>query len=195
MKKEKRPMLVKRGDSTFDRVVAHHRNPEDFPLTAKEQEQLDRWNEVFVLLLNHWTPFEVVEKLKRQGISRSQAYLDIKNAKSLFGDVLKAEKEADRALWIQWVKEYLKRSKQNGDSKAEGKALELLAKYAGWSHEEDANFNPEKLENVEIRFDLPKKYLKILEGMGDKGVDDFNSLDVTDVEYEDINDNAGPEES
>ena len=86
---------------------------------------------------------------------------------------------------VEWTKDYLKRSRQSGDKKSEGKALDLLAKYGGLA-DELMEFNPEKLENKEIKIVMDPKLQKMLFEMVSKGVADFNSLNVTDVSFEDV---------
>lgn len=186
-------MLIKLGDSQFDKILAHHKNPDAFPLTEVEKRQKDRWSEAFKLLLNHFSKREIVDLwVKEKGLSEAQAYADIKNAQSLYGNVLKADKEADRAIWIAWVQDYLKRCKQKGDRKNEGKALDLLAKYAGFANEDNPLFNPKKLENVEIQFVLDKEYLDLLKKIMAGGVANFNLDEPLDVEFEEIT-NARPD--
>lgn len=190
-KEKKREMMIKRDDTTFDRILANHKNPDAFPLTIQEQEQLDRWHEAFTLMLNHWSKPKIVERwVNEKNIKPSQAYVDIRNAETLFGNVLKSSAEGYRAKWLLWAEDYLMRCKQKGDLNNEAKAIALIGKYAQLDKEEDARFNPEKLENPEIQFALTKKELEILKqhiNTGKGGVDDLNlSGPIEDIEFEDI---------
>jgi hypothetical protein len=101
--------------------------------------------------------------------------------------VFKTEKAAEKAMWKEWVKDGLLRAIRKGDSKAEMKALDLLAKY-GDLDEKDLEFNPAKLENVEIQFAVAKKYLELLKQKETSGVADFNRTEPLDVEFENIED-------
>ena len=193
-KDKKREMLITLGDTPFDKILAHHKHPEEFPLTDKEADQLARWSEIFTLLLNHFSKAEIVLRWqKEKGLSASQAYADIRNSESLFGNVLKADKEGARALWIAWTQDFLKRCKQKGDRNNEAKALLLMAKYSGFDNDEDPKFNPAKLENVPLGFELAAPFIKILENMADQGVHDFNKLDISTVEFEVVKDDTTEE--
>lgn len=186
-KEKKREMMIKRDDTAFDRILAHHSNPEAFPLTNIEKEQLSRWHECFTLMLNHWSKPKIVLKWKNdKDLSPAQAYADIRNAESLFGNVFKADREAYRAKWMLWAEDYLTRSIQKGDLKSQAKALDLIGKYGGLAVEDNPSFNPEKLKHYKIEFDLPKALVEIMQDMADKGVHDFNGLDVTDIPFEEI---------
>lgn len=188
---KKREMIIKRDDTTFDRILANHKNPEAFPLTVLEQEQLDRWHEAFTLMLNHWSKPKIVERwAKEKGIKSSQAYADIRNAESLFGNVLKADAEGYRIKWLLWAEDYLMRCKQKGDRNNEAKALLLIGKYAQLDVVDDQEFNAAKLENPDIRFDVDKKDLQVLKqhtNNGKGGVDDLNLTGpIEDIEFEEI---------
>lgn len=185
-KEKKREMLIKRGDSTFDKILAHHSNPEAFPLTKSEQEQLGRWRKIFALTMNHYTKMQIVDMMVKEGLSQSQAYSDIRNTESLFGNVLKANKEFERAWYIADTKDFLKRCIQKGDRNNEAKARALLGKYGDMDKDDDMKFNPEKLVHQEAQFDLPEAYMKLLKDMMQGGVHDFNKMDVINVDFEEI---------
>nr|WP_322625650.1 hypothetical protein [uncultured Flavobacterium sp.] len=187
MNKKKREMIIQRGDDDFAHILAYHRNPEAFPLSEKQQEKADRWYEAFILLLNKRTPFEIVNLWKeKKGLSMAQIYRDIKDAKSLYGDVLKGDPEAERAILIMDANDYYRRAKEKGDMKSEGKALEIRIKLGGFLDEDNAEFNAEKLANLTIEYDFPKAYMDILKDIASKGYVDLNNLNVIDVEHEDI---------
>lgn len=190
-KAEKRKMIIQRDDNTFDKILANHKNPVAFPLSVNEQEQLDRWNEAFMLMLNHWSKPKIIERwAKEKGIKASQAYADIRNAEALFGNVLKADPEGYRAKWLLWAEDYLMRCIQSGDKNGEAKALAMIGKYAQLDTKDDPRFNPEKLANPEIKFDVSKRDLEALKqhtNTGQGGVDDLNlSGPIIDIDYEEI---------
>lgn len=184
MAKDKRPMLIKIGDSTFDKIRAFYINPEGYPLSPTHEEVRKRWVLAVNLTLKAYSKIKIANMLVKDfGVCQAQAYIDIRNAQNIFGDIVKTEQSIFKAMWTEWATDFLKRSKQQKDLKAEGKALDLLAKY-GISEEKDLDFNPEKLENKEIKIVLPKKLQEALSSMIGKGVVDFNNLDVTDVDFE-----------
>lgn len=181
---KKRSMLIKRGDTTFDKILAHYINPEHFPLSETNTSILNRYNEVFALRLAHFSSQQIVNKLvKDKGISQAQAYLDIRNSGRLFGNVMKADTEGSRALWIEYLLDFLKRCKQKGDRTNESKALKLLAEYGGLANEDNPEFNPEKFENMEIHVNVNKDVQSRLLQMLASGSVDLNNLNVTDIDF------------
>lgn len=187
MASKKRNMLIKRGDSTFDKILAHYINPEHFPLSETNTDILNRLNEVFALRLNHFSSQQIVNKwVKEKGISQAQAYIDIRNSEKLFGNVLKADVEGSRAVWLEHTRDFLKRCIQKGDRGNESKALKMLADYGGFANEDNPEFNPEKFENMEIHVNVNKEVQARLMEMLSGGSVDLNNLNVTDIEFEEL---------
>lgn len=183
---KKREMLIKRGDTTFDKILAHYINPEHFPLSETNTDLLNRYNEVFALRLNHFSSQQIITKWKAKGLSQAQAYLDIRNSEKLFGSLLKADAEGSRAIWLEYTRDYLKRCKQKGDLANEGKALKMLADYGGLANEDNPNYNPEKFENMEIHVNVDKQVQAKLLEMLSGGSVDLNNLNVTDIDFEEL---------
>jgi hypothetical protein len=193
MAKEKRKMLLKVSDSTFDKIQAFYINPERYPLSDKQEEIRKRLVYVTSLLLKTYPKFKIANMLEKDfGLSQAQAYLDIRAAENIFGNVVATDKEAFKAMWLEWTKDFLKRARQKGDLKAESKALDLLAKYSDLDAEA-LDFNPEKLDNVEIKFTIPKEYLELLKQQKGNGIADFNASEPIDITFEDVNNDAGEE--
>lgn len=187
MGSKKRDMLIKRGDSTFDKILAYYINPEHFPLSEANAEILLRLNEVFALRLNHFSTQQILNKfVKEKGLSQAQVYLDIRNSEKLFGNVMKADTEGSRVVWLEYCRDFLKRCIQKGDRSNEAKAIKMLAEYGGLAKEENQNFNPEKFENMEIHVNVDKQVQAKLIEMLSGGSADFNSLNVTDIDFEEL---------
>lgn len=181
------PINISKGDTTFDVILAHHINPVKFPLTEKQEEIRKRWAEVFALRLNYFSRIQVANKLvEDKEISLAQAYIDIRNSEHLYGNVLKADKEGNRAILFEYAHKFYQRAIQQKDLKAQAKGLELMAEFGGINDMDNAEFNPEKLENKEIKIVLPKEMLAVLKGIVSKGVVDFNSLNVSDINFEEL---------
>lgn len=186
MPSDKRPMMLKVGDTTFDKIQAFYIDPEKYPLTDKVEEIRLRWVTVINLLQKAYSKVKIANMLEKQyGISQAQAYIDIRNSENTFGNVMRTEKEAYKSMWLEWTKDYLKRARQKGDMKAEGKALDLLAKY-GDLDADSLDFNPEKLENVEIQINLPKGMHELFMKFISSGVVDLNDFNATEIDYEDV---------
>ena len=184
---KKRNMLVKRGDSTFDKILAHYIDPGNFPLSDTNTDILNRLNEVFALRLNHFSSQQIVNKwVNEKGISQAQAYIDIRNSEKLFGNVLKADVEGSRVVWLEYTRDFLKRCKQKGDKNNEAKALKMMADYGGFANEDNPEFNAEKFENMEIHVNVDKQVQAKLLEMLSGGSVDLNNLNVTDIDFEEL---------
>lgn len=174
-------------DTTFESIMAYHLNPEKYTLTEKQEEIRKRWAEVLTLRLNYYSRVQVANKLiEDHGISLAQAYIDIRNSELLYGNVLKADREGTRAILFEYAHKYYQRSVQKNDLKAQGKALDLMAEFGGLKEMDNPEFNPEKLENKEIKIVVDPKQLMMLTEIIKKGVVDFNSLNVTDVDFDEV---------
>lgn len=182
MAKDKRNMMVKVGDSTFDKIQAYYVNPEKYELSETCEAIRQRWVLVVNLLLRGFPKYKIANTLEKDfGLSQAQAYLDINNAGNLFGDIHQTSKEVEKAMWREWCRDFIQRAKRRGDMKSESKGLDMYAKYGDFSAEE-LSFDPEKLAKVEIQTAVDQKLIDHLMLMISKGVVDFNKLDVTDIE-------------
>lgn len=183
---KKRAMMVKIGDSTFDKIQAFYINPEQHPLSSTHEEIRQRWICIISWQLKVYPKHVIVNMLQKQfGIEQAQAYIDIRNAENIFGNINKTDNQAYKAMWMEWCKDFLKRSRQSGDKKAEGKALDLLAKY-GDLGTDNPEFNSDKLLNKEIQIEVPKEMLKLFMEFIGSGTVDLNNLNATDIEFETI---------
>lgn len=184
---KKLPMKISKGDTTFENILAHHIDPLKFPLTEKQEEIRQRWAEVFALRLNYFSRIQVANKLvEDKGISLAQAYIDIRNSEHLYGNVLKADKEGNRAILFEYAHKFYQRAIQQKDLKAQAKGLELMSEFGGLKDMDNLEFNPEKLENKELHLVIPKDQLDVLKQLVSKGVVDFNKLNVTDVKFDEV---------
>ena len=194
MSTNKRAMaVVNRDDNTFQHILAHHSNPDAFPLNEKQQDILDRWRKIFAMQLRNHNRMRIVNSLVNDGLSMSQAYADIKNVESFFGSVLKADKEFQRVLWLERANDGYVRALQKGKDELAQKYEDMIAKYSGFNDKDDAEFNAEKLENKTIEFALDKFTIELLKGKGIKtngtgNVVDFNNFNVVDIAFENIPD-------
>lgn len=189
---KKLPFRIQKGDNTLDKIMAHHIDPIRFPLSDKLELIRKRWAEVLTLRFNYYSPQQIVNKLMEdQGISMAQAYLDIKNSEIIYGNVMQADKKGTKAILYEYAHKFYQRAMKSEDLKAQAKALELMAEFGGIRDIEQADYNPEKFENKEITINLSKNLQGKLIDMIGAGVVDFNALDVTEVDFEEIK----PEES
>ena len=183
----KLPFKIQKGDTTLEKIMAHHIDPVRFPLSPKLEEIRKRWSEVLTLSFNYYSPQQIVNKLMEDhGVSLAQAYLDVKNAQILYGNVMESDKKGKQAILYEYAHKYYQRAIQAKDLKAQAKALELMSKFGGLDEVDLADFNPEKLENVEIKFAIPKELYQYLKMGANQGVDDSNLSAPIDIEFENV---------
>jgi len=194
-KKETRPMSpINRNETPFERILANFMNPKAFPLSKQDEEMLNRWEEAWTLMRNLWPRHKIVERWKKQrGLGSTQAYMDIRNAESFFGNTEKTNKDAERALWMFSAKDLLLRCKQKGDRNNEAKALLLWGKYAELDKEDRETDTSAATEKTAFTVS-EKKLRKALEAFTKGGVQNFNNLNVIDIEAEEI-DGQGSEDN
>ena len=179
---------IKTGDSSFDRIYAYYKDSTKYPLTEKQTELKDRWLAAFTLRQNFHSREQAANVLmEKYEISRAQAYRDLRNAERLFGNVMKADRDGSLAILSEYSHKYLLMAVKAKDLKAIGKALELMGKYAEIDKEHSINFNPDKLEDKQVKMSIDKAVSNAIVSHLDKtGVIDFNSLEIEDIEHEDI---------
>lgn len=184
---KKLPFRIQKGDTTLDKIMAHHVDPIRFPLSDKLEIIRKRWAEVLTLRFNYYSPQQIVNKLMEdQGVSMAQAYLDIKNSEIIYGNVMQSDKKGTKAILYEYAHKFYQRAMKAEDLKAQAKALELMAEFGGIREIDQADFNPEKFENKEIHINMSKNLQGKLVELISGGVVDFNSLDVTEIEYEEV---------
>jgi len=183
----KLPFKIQKGDTTLEKIMAHHIDPVRFPLSDKLNEIRKRWSEVLTLSFNYYSPQQIVNKLMEDyNIGLAQAYLDYKNSVILYGSVMQSDKKGKQAILYEYAHKYYQRSIQAKDLKAQSKALELMGKFGGLDEIEMTEFNAEKFENKEIHIHMNKNLqLKLIEMIGG-GVVNFNQIDVTEIDYDEI---------
>lgn len=183
----KLPFVIRKGDNTLEKIMAHHIDPVRFPLSDKLEIIRKRWAEVLTLRFNYYSPQQIVNKLMEdQGISMAQAYLDIKNSEIIYGNAMQSDKRGTKAILYEYAHKFYQRAMRAEDLKAQAKGLELMAEFGGIREIDQQDFNPEKFENKEITINLSKNLQGKLVEMIGAGVVDFNSLDVTEIDYEEI---------
>jgi len=191
MSTNKRAMaVINRDDSSFQHILAHHSNPDAFPLNDRQQEIVIRWRAIFAMQLRGHNRMYIVKMLENDGLSTSQAYADFKNVESLFGNVLKADKEYQRVLWLARAEEDYLRAKQKGKDELAAKIHADIAKYNGLDKVDDqASFNAEKLENNTLELSFGKETVELMKNFATNGksnVVNFNSLNVTDIGHTEL---------
>ncbi len=183
----KLPFKINKGDTALEKIMAYHIDPVKFPLSDKLQEIKGRWSDVLQMRLNYYSPQQVVDRLiEKYGISQAQAYIDLRNSEILYGSLMDSDRKGKMAILYEYAHKFYQRAIQAKDLKAQAKALELMKDFGGVD-DDVLEFNPEKFENFQIQVNLTKSLQEKLVEMLKTGTTNFNDLDVTDMDYEEVN--------
>lgn len=140
-------MKILAAESTFDKIRAYYLE-DDVKLSAKEEEIRRRWSAAFAAMVNdHESDKTIVAMLVKQfGICENLGYRDLTNAKHLFGDVRKSDKEALRYMVTEWSKELFRLAREKKDFKGMEKALERITKANNLDKEDQDLPDPSKIQ-------------------------------------------------
>lgn len=177
--------LVKfKKDSSFLRIKASYLDENSVELTDKEEEKKKRLAHAWALRLNNkYSTHQTIQILMRDhSISRATAYRDYNWSMQIFGDLDATNLAAERQVLKEafWNEYQLARKAGNGDLAV--KALKEYRSLFNFDAEEN-QIDPNKIQAHEYHIRMPRWVYKQMDKMFEGGVLDFNSLDVSDVEY------------
>lgn len=132
-------------NTLFERIKQHYLT--GYKIQGEDEKIRLRWEAAFAIILDKTTDSEAARIHSRQAkISIRQAYIDIANAKNLFGDVRNSKKEAMRYLVTQWAVELFKKAEKAEDYYAAAKALEKIIKANNLDKEDQDLPDPSKIQ-------------------------------------------------
>lgn len=135
------------ADSTFDRIRDYYLTDEA-KLSSHDEQVRRRWHSAFSKMLDEFeSDIEIVKFLIEEfPISKRQAYRDIFNARALFGDVKRANKEATRLMVTEWARKLYKQAMGEIDFRGAGKALEIIVKANNLDKDDIDIPDPDKIQ-------------------------------------------------
>ncbi len=161
-------------------------------LTPTQEQIRQRLVAAHTLLCRFHSPTRAIKKhQKRWDLSDVQAWRDIRDAISLFGDVQKAEKEGIRYIVFEYAAETFRQAKKKEDFKAMARAVDTMAKIMALDKESPDLPDFEKLKPAMIIVGLPEEQVQRLDNMLSAGAVNFSSeLPTVDeyLEYEEVRD-------
>ena len=182
-------------ETTYDRIYLWYIKGDTYmSLTDTEKEIRDRWQQLWLLLCNGRTPEKAVRFMARiSGISRSQAYNDLRNATKLFGEVVKTGKDSKRALYEGYANKIYQMAlhKSPPDLDQANKALANMIKLSGLDENDPDLPDFSKLEPSQFTINLPPEILNVLRVLAHKGAINlsqvrYESLKTLDVQHTEI---------
>lgn len=182
-------------ETTYDRIYVWYVKGDNYvALTDTEKEIRDRWQQLWLLLCHGRPPEKAVRFMARiSGISRSQAYNDLRNATKLFGEVVKTSKDSKRALYEGYANKLYNMAlrKDPPDLDQANKALANMAKFSGLDETDPDLPDFSKLEPSQFTINLPPEILNFLRSLAHKGAINLSqvrdeSLKTLDVPHTEI---------
>lgn len=174
--------------TTLDKIRKYYlKGPDKVVLTQKQEHIrlmiLKSWN----LLCNYHSENQAMSVLVNDGCSQAQAYRYLTDCKSIFGDVIKNNKEAKRFLLEEDLIRVQQKAIQKGDLQAELKAIALRYKVSGVADADDKmKFDQEKFSAQTYIIKTDPKALEIMKSRSNGGAYDFNLDSADDVEYKEV---------
>lgn len=118
-----------------------------YEISDADNDILMRWEFAHSLIMKKENDTAVVKLMRKEfGIGQAQAYIDIRNAKDIFGDVRKSSKEGLRYMVTDWAISLLKKAEENDDYYAAAKALEKIIKANNLDKEDQDLPDPSKIQ-------------------------------------------------
>ena len=147
---ESKIKLIKSEGDTFDKIKGHLAYGNEYiRLTIKQEEQLERWNDVFNMLKKGRSPEFISSQLERNYkiTGLSSVYRDIKAAERLFGEADDINKNSKRLIAIEWARMTFKMAMRNKDVTGMNAATKNLIAAAGLDKEDPETFREEDLQH------------------------------------------------
>lgn len=138
----------------------------------------------FQMTQQHYSRTQTVSIIEKHfGITERQAYIDVNEALSLFGDMSKVEKEAMRMIIYEAGMKTFQLAAAQKDPKAMATALKVVSKGLGLEREDTDPPDYSKLEQniyvIQIDESQKKNIDKLL---GQSGTIDLNKIEYLDYE-------------
>lgn len=186
--------LIKSEGDTFDKIKGHLAYGSDYiRLTTKQEQQLERWTDIFSMLKKGRSPEFISGYLKRtygiEGIS--SVYRDIKASERLFAEVDDINKNVKRLIAMEWARMSFKMAMRKRDVTGMNAATKNLIAAAGLDKEDPETFREEDLQHHSYFaiFNINDESFKIdLKGSGLEKMSKNRASSILNSLYTDIED-------
>ncbi|QWA38874.1 hypothetical protein [Chryseobacterium sp. ZHDP1] len=174
-------------DNTFQRIKAWYIDETSVQLTPAEEKKKDRLKHIWALRCNNrYSPKDTVKIIERDyKVSQATAYRDYNLSMELFGNMDQVNIAAEKMIIAEGYWDLYLSAKKKGKEEV---ALRALEKYESLYNFEDTTqkVDPKKLEASVYNLKIPRGVEKMLKGMFDGGVVNFNNIGAEDVDWKEI---------
>ncbi len=176
-------------DSLFQQIRASYLD-DNYQLSVVAAAKKKRLRQIFALRLkNKYSRHQTVEIIQKEyGISQSTAYRDYNLAMQLFGDLDETDKNAERIMLAEAYWDLYKKALKKKNLEQARKALDSYKSLFNFQ-DNDVEIDANKIQAHEYHIHLSREGNKILRDTLAKGVVDFNSYKIEDVEHEEVEEN------
>lgn len=183
-------VVKNKKETTLDKIRKYYLSGEDSVVLSKNQNEIRikvymAWN----LLINYHSKEQAMKTLMNDPqikASRAQAYRYVNDSMMVFGNPQQNQKEAKRYLIEEDLMRLQQRAIKDKDGPLELAVLKQRIKLGGFDKDTDPKFNPEKLAAQVYILKPHPAALKMMEAAQEGGVFDFNNMDTTEVDYQEV---------
>ncbi|WP_313091916.1 hypothetical protein [Chryseobacterium flavum] len=174
-------------DNTFQKIKAWYIDETSVTLSPAEEERKNRLKHIWALRYeNKYTRGQAIKIIERDyKVSQATAYRDYSLAMELFGSMEQVDVAAERMILAESYLNLYQLSMKKGDTET---ALKALTKRQSLINFDDTanKVDPRKLEASMYNLRLPRGAEKILKGMFESGVVNFNNIGAEDIDWKEI---------
>lgn len=184
--------MSRNKQSALDVIREYYLSEEgDVQLTEAQLQKKERLSAAYSLLCEYHSFQQAIPVLqKRFGLSRSQAYRDVKDAVTLFGNVLKSDKEGLRYIIYEYALKTFQFAAEMKDFKSMNMAVSNMIKLLGLDKEDPdlPDFTRLQPNVYPILLDDQSKELadNLLNQPGPLNLSKLMNKHATDTEYTDL---------
>ncbi len=174
-------------DNTFQKIKAWYIDETSVILSPAEEDRKNRLKHIWALRYeNKYTRGQAIKIVERDyKVSQATAYRDYSLAMELFGSMEQVDVAAERMILAESYLNLYQLAMKKGDTET---ALKALAKRQSLINFDDTanKVDPRKLEASMYNLRLPRGAEKILKGMFETGVVNFNNIGAEDIDWKEI---------
>ncbi|MET3035825.1 hypothetical protein ABXT08_06980 [Chryseobacterium sp. NRRL B-14859] len=174
-------------DNTFQKIKAWYIDETSVTLSPAEEERKNRLKHIWALRYeNKYTRGQAIKIIERDyKVSQATAYRDYSLAMELFGSMEQVDVAAERMILAESYLNLYQLAMKKGETET---ALKALSKRQSLINFDDTanKVDPRKLEASMYNLRLPRGAEKILKGMFESGVVNFNNIGAEDIDWKEI---------
>ena len=182
-------------DNSFQKIKAWYIDENSVTLSPSEEERKNRLKHIWALRYeNKYTRGQAIKIIERDyRVSQATAYRYYSLSMELFGSMEQVDIAAERMILTESYLHLYQLALKQGDIEI---ALKALAKRQSLINFEDSanKVDPRKLEASMYNLKLPRGAEKILKGMFDTGVVNFNNIGAEDIDWKEISEDEGEDD-